>query len=89
MSGPSRALSAAVRSSPASPLAVRAIQKIIHVTKPTAMIESVPPMNSWASNVRVEGPKVSRAPKPSETTMAAAIPHHIARISRVRPMRPR
>ena len=37
-------------------VAVRAIQKIIQVTKPTATMDSVPPMASWASKVRVFGP---------------------------------
>ena len=49
-----------------------AIQKIIQVTKPTAMIESPPPISSWASKVRPLGPKVRTAPKASETTTAIA-----------------
>ena len=58
--------------------AVRAIQKIIQVTRPTATIDSVPPMASCASNDRPEGPKVSRAPKPSETATAMPTPAHRA-----------
>ena len=60
------------RSSPEMPRAALAIQKIIQVTKPTAMIDSRPPISSWASNVRPFGPKVSAKPKPSE--MPTAIP---------------
>ena len=46
--------------------AVRAIQKIIQVTRPTATIDSVPPMASCASNDSPDGPNVSSAPKPSD-----------------------
>ena len=45
----------------------RAIQKIIQVTRPTATIDSVPPMASCASNVSREGPKVSSAPNARDT----------------------
>ena len=49
------------------PRAALAIQKIIQVTKPTATIDSSPPISSWASKVSPFGPKVSAKPKPSET----------------------
>ncbi len=65
------------RSSPESPRAWRAIQKTIQVTKPTAMIDSVPPRASCASKVRLRGPKVSSAPKPNEMTTATATPAQI------------
>ena len=55
-SGPSAASSIWPRSSPLSERAARAIQKIIQVTKTTAMIDSVPPIVSWASKVRPRGP---------------------------------
>ena len=58
--------------------AVRAIQKIIQVTRPTATIDSVPPMASCASNDSPEGPKVSSAPNPSETATAMPTPAHSA-----------
>ena len=45
------------------PRAARAIQKIIQVTKPTATIDRMPPISSWASKVSPRGPKVSSAPK--------------------------
>ena len=50
--------------------AARAIQKIIQVTKPTATIDRVPPIASWASKVRPRGPKVSSAPKARLTATA-------------------
>ena len=53
---PSAARSIWPRSSPLSERAVRAIQKIIQVTKPTATIDSPPPIISWASKVRPRGP---------------------------------
>ena len=43
--------------------AALAIQKIIQVTKPTATIDSAPPISSWASKVSPFGPKVRAAPK--------------------------
>lgn len=61
--------------------AERAIQKIIQVTKPTATMDSVPPIASWASNVRPRGPYVRAAPKAREIAMAAATP------SQMRPSR--
>ena len=67
------------RSSPQRPRAARAIQKIIQVTKPTATIDRMPPISSWASKVRPRGPKVSSAPKASETTTATATPSPDAR----------
>ena len=67
----SAARSTCERSSPDMPLAALAIQKIIQVTKPTAMIDSSPPISSWASKVRPLGPKVSAAPKPSEMATTA------------------
>jgi hypothetical protein len=57
--------------------AVRRIQKIIQVTNATATIERLPPIASWASNVRPRGPKVRSAPKPRLTTTAAATPTQI------------
>ena len=52
--------------------AVRFIQKIIHVTKPTAMIDKPPPSASWASNVRACW--VSASPTVTPTLTAIAIP---------------
>ena len=66
------------RNSPESPRAAFAIQKIIHVTRPTATIESVPPISSCASKVRPRGPKVSSAPNARLTTTATATPAQIA-----------
>ena len=40
----------------ARPRAARAIQKIIQVTRPTATIDRMPPIASWASKVRLRGP---------------------------------
>ena len=54
--------------------AVRAIQKTIQVTMPTATIESDPPIASCASNVRPRGPKVRSAPNAMEMETAAPIP---------------
>ncbi len=56
--------------------AVRAIQKIIHVTSTTARIDRTPPIASCASKLRPLGPNVSRAPKATETPAAAATPAH-------------
>ena len=65
------------RSWPESERAARAIQKIIQVTKPTATIDSSPPISSCASKVSPLGPKVSAAPKASETPTAIATPSQI------------
>ena len=59
--------------------AVRAIQKIIQVTRATARIDSVPPIASCASKLRPLGPNVSSAPNPTETAAAAATPAHKGR----------
>lgn len=64
--------------------AALAIQKIIQVTKPTAMTDNEPPIASWASKVRPCGPQVSKAPKPSETTTATATPAQMRGNSRRR-----
>ncbi len=53
---------------------MRAIQKIIQVTRPTATIDREPPIASWAVNDRPCGPKVSSAPNPSDTTTATPTP---------------
>ena len=63
---PSAALSTWPRRSPPRCRAVRAIQNTIQVTSPTATMDRLPPIASWASNVRPRGPKVSSAPKPRE-----------------------
>ncbi|GAA3066199.1 hypothetical protein GCM10020254_07140 [Streptomyces goshikiensis] len=54
--------------------AVRFIQKTIHVTRPTEMIDSPPPSSSCASKVRVEEPNWRAAPKPSERATARPMP---------------
>ena len=59
--------------------AMRAIQKIIQVMRPTAMIDSVPPMASCASKLSPLGPKVRSAPKPIETAAANATPAQTTR----------
>ena len=56
--------------------ACSAIQNTIQVTKPTAMIDSVPPMASCASKVSPRGPKVSAAPNANEMTTAIPTPSH-------------
>ena len=68
----SAASSTCARSWPDSDRAADAIQKIIQVTKPTATMDSAPPISSWASKVRPLGPKVRAAPKARE--MATAMP---------------
>jgi hypothetical protein len=73
----SAALSIWDRSSPDSDRAAFAIQKIIQVTNPTAMIDSRPPMSSWASKVSPRGPNVRAAPKASEMATAMATPIQI------------
>ena len=54
------------------------MKKIIQVTKPTATIDNVPPIASWASKLKPFGPYVSAAPAPSDTStaMATPAPHH-------------
>ena len=52
----------------------RAIHITIQVTKPTATIDSTPPMVSCASKLSPRGPNVSRAPNASETATAIATP---------------
>jgi len=54
--------------------AFRRIQKIIHVTKPTAMIDSEPPSASWASNVRACWVSVRPSVTPMLTRTAIATP---------------
>ena len=73
----SAALSIWDRSWPDIERAALAIQKIIQVTKPTAMIDKPPPISSCASKVSPLGPKVSAAPNPSETTTAMPTPSQI------------
>ena len=60
------------RSSAEMVRAVRRIQKIIHVTKPTAMIDSEPPSASCASNVSACW--VSASTRVTPTLIATAIP---------------
>ncbi|MDN6124512.1 MAG: hypothetical protein L0I80_11710, partial [Brevibacterium sp.] len=62
------------------------LQKIIKVTTPAGMIERLPPMNSCASNVGVDGPNVSSALKTRAMTTPAAILSHTALTSLVRPV---
>ena len=50
-----------------APRAAPAIQKIIQVTKPTATIDSPPPISSWASKVRPRGPRPRAAPNATLT----------------------
>ena len=71
---PAAASSTRPRSSLPMPREARAIQKIIQVTNPTAMIESVPPISSCASNVSPRGPNVSAAPNARLTSTARATP---------------
>ena len=71
---PAEAASTLPLRSPDRVRAVRAIHIIIQVTKPTAMIDSVPPIASWASNSSPRGPNVSSAPNASETSTAMATP---------------
>ena len=54
--------------------ALRRIQKIIHVTNPTAMIDSEPPRASWASNVRACSVRVRPRVTPTLTSTAIATP---------------
>ena len=76
---PHTAPRASARSMPASSVRLRVrpafcIQKIIQVTIATAMSESVPPMSSCASNVRLYAPKVSTAPMASASAIASPTP---------------
>ena len=56
--------------------AVRFIQKIIHVTKPTAMIDRPPPSASWASNVSACWASASATVTPTLTAIAIPTPIH-------------
>ena len=56
------------------------------VSNATATIDNVPPIASCASNVRPFGPKVSRAPKPIETTTAIPTPSQMRGSSSRRPV---
>ncbi|VTR78792.1 hypothetical protein CHMI_03577 [Cellulomonas hominis] len=58
--------------------AVRAIHRIIQVSRPAATSDSVPPMASCASNVRPFGPNVRTAPVTSAMPIAVATPAHSA-----------
>ena len=71
---PAAAASTRPLSSPERVRAERAIHITIQVTKPTATIDSVPPIASCASKVSPRGPKVSSAPNASETATAIATP---------------
>ncbi len=76
-SGPmSRALSRRPCSSPLKSRAVRFIQKIIQVTKPTAMMDRNPPNASWAWNDIVDDVNVRRAPKVRLSPTASPTPIH-------------
>ena len=68
------------------PRAVRSIQTIIQVMKPTATIEREPPMISWASKLRPYAPNVSTAPMPSESAIASPTPRATQRIAVRRPV---
>jgi len=59
--------------------AVRRIQKIIHVTNTTAMIDITPPKVSWALKVSDLDVKVSRAPAIRLMTTAAPTPSQMER----------
>ena len=63
-----------------------AIQKIIQVTRPTARMDSEPPMISWAWKLNPLGPKVSAAPKASDTPTARPTPSQINGSCRRRPV---
>ena len=54
--------------------AVRRIQKTIHVTRHTAMIDREPPRASCAVNVSVCEPNWSAAPKANDSTTASVMP---------------
>ncbi len=70
------AVSSLPRSSLAMVRAVRFIQKIIQVTKPTAMIDKLPPSASWASNVRACWVRASPTVTPTLTAIARPTPIH-------------
>ena len=63
---------------------MRRIQKIIQVTMPTAMIDSVPPTISCALKESWSNTMVMTAKTATTTTIAAATPHHTYLISRRR-----
>jgi len=54
--------------------AVRRIQNTIHVTRPTARMDSVPPSASCASNVSSCEPNSSAQPNPSASATATPMP---------------
>ncbi len=58
---------------------MRRIQKIIQVTKQTAMIDIRPPNRSCASKLRLREVKVSSAPNASDRAIAALTPNQIGR----------
>ena len=66
--------------------AVRFIQKIIQVTKPTAMIDKLPPRASWASNVRACWVRASPTVTPTLTEMARPTPTHTLGSTSRRPL---
>ena len=70
------ALSRRPRSSAEMERAARRIQKIIQVTKPTAMIERPPPNASCASNVSACWARVNASVTPTLTATAIATPSH-------------
>jgi len=59
---------------PLRSVAVRSIQKTIQVTKPVAMIESNPPMVSWAAKLSPWVPKVRTAPSVRASSTASPTP---------------
>jgi hypothetical protein len=73
----SAALSICVRRPPEMVRAALTIQKIIQVTKPTAMIDNNPPISSCASKLRPFGPKVSAAPRAKDAAVAIPTPCQI------------
>ena len=73
--GPIRSASSSLPcSSRDSVRAFRRIQKIIHVTNPTAMIDSDPPSASWASKVSACWVSVRPRVTPMLTSTATATP---------------
>ncbi len=64
--------------------AVRFIQKTIHVTRPTEMIDRVPPSSSCASKVSSWVPNSSIAPKARDSAQAIAMPSHTGRRASLR-----
>ena len=65
---------------------MRRIQKIIQVTKPTAMIDMMPPKRSCASKLRSLEVKVSSAPNAERDRQRQATPSQIARSRSRRPV---